>query len=619
MAAFKQHLWAEWREQRGNLLGLWAGLVLLIVAVTLFGGSQYLNDPRSPIWFAALGSLAFTMTVSPRIFASEDRAGCKSMQRRTPGGVHVNFLAKALLLNIGLVSSALIPLLTTIAAVYWIEPRTVDTMWVANNEWADFAWKVLPWHTVPLILLAWGLPWRWAFPVAALAILVLGGTAFMASMPGASFPHRSMFFPVHFPGKSLALFAIVAGPWIGSWAGYVLRKDVTHLRRGLACLGVLTLVQAPALGVLIPRSMQFFTLELNDAPLFVMRAQLAQDRNTIYASMANRSTELGLVNSATHAIRIDLAGESHEDLGLGYIDPSGYWSDRWFRRTTFPFAENIVFEETRSMLPWTERKPPEQWIISTESGLLTRVDPMEPPASKRLKRYPSLSDLGCNLPWSINSDPVGLGYRLQPSWNQSGGWGLLDLGREQIFYGIDLPFESPDGVVIRNGDWLLAPNEHYPGWRTFDPDRSELRACEDLDHLDTPGPVLSNGKVLLNRRGYCFLYDPDNGTRTPLSGGRIPFAERTMQGQTPIHSLINAPVADWFEPCLVTAKVKAGTGHLSLGWLQASKQSLTWFPWSWGNQVFGATDEHTVLYVEGSKRICSLDLVTGETLTIFPR
>ncbi len=174
MAAIKQHLWAEWREQRGNLLGLWAGLVLCILAAWFLGAGRYVVDPQAPVLFGALGYVAFSLAILPRVFSGQSVARYREALERSPSGLNSAFLGKAIFVNLSMAMSVLLPFGITAALMFFAAPERFDRFVYGHSGFDLFAVPLLAVHTLPLVLMTWRLPLRWVVVGIGLTAVLMG-------------------------------------------------------------------------------------------------------------------------------------------------------------------------------------------------------------------------------------------------------------------------------------------------------------------------------------------------------------------------------------------------------------------------------------------------------------
>ncbi|MCP5024279.1 MAG: hypothetical protein GY930_21230, partial [bacterium] len=251
-----------------------------------------------------------------------------------------------------------------------------------------------------------------------------------------------------------------------------------------------------------------------------------------------------------------------------------------------------------------------------QSGvILHQVDTDTTPLETEANR-PKAHALGYSVHWRRLLHDVGHGHGLTNRRLNPRQFSVYDSILERAFLQEDLPFELDwDLPIVLPGRWLVRPSEQYESWRTYDPASMELSPCTSLEPGDVAGPSLLDGRVFMRRGKQCFLYDARAQTREVLAGGDLPTDTKAV-----LRTATGLRFLDARQPNLIIAYPRHETDRsVYLGWLHDDLKTIRWFPWSADRRVFGAPDEHSVLFMEERTRMGRLDLRTGRTTIIFPR
>ncbi|MCP4812480.1 MAG: hypothetical protein GY888_08230, partial [Planctomycetaceae bacterium] len=234
MKSIAQFFHVEWGEYRGTLFGLWAVLALLILVAFFSSARPYVMDQTSPILFAGFGYLGFALAVLPRVFRPEFKDPQRGFLRRTPGGLNHSFLGKSLFVYTGMLLSALVPMATTFALLYILDPAGMEWLAFVQEDFAEVGMFVVAINALPLLLFAWGLSFRWMLLAVPVAVAMVYGACKLVmvtsyySLAGSGV------------GPYMAIYmGLFTGPWLVAWYSYRAPKGRTQLKRWLYTTAVL--------------------------------------------------------------------------------------------------------------------------------------------------------------------------------------------------------------------------------------------------------------------------------------------------------------------------------------------------------------------------------------------
>ncbi len=104
---FAQLLWKEWRDNRTQLMALWALTPLIVLALGWYAGGSVLDAPDAPTLLGLGATLACLFTVGLTLFSGEWTRGHFRFLHRLPGGIHLAFGVKLSFLLVAILLSAL--------------------------------------------------------------------------------------------------------------------------------------------------------------------------------------------------------------------------------------------------------------------------------------------------------------------------------------------------------------------------------------------------------------------------------------------------------------------------------------------------------------------------------
>ncbi len=615
--------WIEWREQRSNLLGLWAGLLLLILAMALFGGFDLVTDAAAPVAFALIGYLGFVLTIMPRIFTGSKQRATEGLQRRCPAGIHGNFLGKALFLNLAMALSALLPALTVLVLIYISAPRTYAGL--ANEPFYRNGFGVLfAMYAIPLMLMSWRLPARWVVVVLPLTACVVLGSLSLGALGTST---SQGIDPV--VAGVMVLFGFLLVPWLTTWSSFTITGGATKLRRASMGLGLTCLAMSPALGIglhgYVRNGFSFTTFDHESEDFFIEHAYLGPNGQEAYLTSYDRKNPANVAellhfknDYRQHALRVDLSTGSFE---------------RWpNRRFLVPTKEGLQ-ESGPASYPHVPRlilhgmtggHSDSLHTVDLTTNELAPIDPEQFAVDCR----PNVEAMGLEHPWRRMGIDVGLGtYLWAPPKQESSKRALYDPSRSRVFSGNELPFtlgKRLRRVLVLPGKWLIGPEEGQESWMRFDPDHNALEPIQGLEQGASIGRALPDGKVIVFKGGRFSLYDANEdlcealvSVGGPTEGPQWTFlnAMGSRQRCAPAH-LIMVTNRDHV-PMPVSAEDKPTDTFL--GRLDRDTNEIHWLPWSRHNRIVGAIDQDNLLFTQSAKRLARIDLNTGKEEILFPR
>lgn len=619
--------WIEWREQRSNLLGLWAGLLLLILAMALFGGFDLVTDGVAPVAFALLGYLGFVLAIMPRIFGGSAQRSTEALQRRCPAGIHGNFIGKALFLNLAMALTILLPALTVLGLMYFATPRNFENL--AHQGFGKGPVEIeLALYALPLALMTWRLPVRWILIVVpltvALVLSALSVGALGASVSENSSPLSRDFFFIPF------FIAILLIPWLRTWSSFTLTRGATNLRRSIVSLGFTFLAVSPALGVglhgYVRNDFSFAAVNLKSGSFYISHAYLGPQGEQAYLSCYESSRPIGLLRTILgkagyvtnrHAFQVELSTGAVEHWpNQRFLHPT----DEGLRESgpaSYPHVSELILHEATGGYSDSFR------AVDLTTNELTPVDP-----ERILVDYRDNAEaMGMGHPWRTRNIEVGLGSFLHTPSKYGRKRALFDASRREVFHGEELPFTFGPAcprVIILPGKWLIEPEEDGEPWMRFDPETKVLEPINGLEEGSIIGRAQLDGRVLvLNGHDYS-LYNVDQDVCTPIASIGGP---RSGTNWSPLN------LYGHYETCEPASIVQVAnhTSGLSIndrksfqseayvGRLNPSSNEIRWIPWRHGHHIIGALDQDTIVYIHGRRRLSQINLITGETKLLFPR
>ncbi len=611
--------WIEWREQRSNLLGLWAGMLLLILAMIMFGGFDVVTDAVAPVAFAGLGYLGFVLTIMPRIFSGSAQRSTEALQRRCPAGIGMNFFGKALFLNLAMALSALLPALTVLALIYFSTPRTYEVVMSGRFD-KDLLGPGFALHAAPLILMTWRLPARWVLVVLPLTIGMVLGALSLGTLGAFA---RQGVQPIM---GAMVFVGLLLVPWLTTWSSFTISSGATKLRRSAMGLGLTCLAMSPALGIglhgYVRNGFDFARFDPNSPEFLIQHAYLSPDGTQAYLTSYdynNPDNLLALFGRGQyfrrHALRVTLATGEFER-----------WQDQLFSvptkgglreggRASYPHTTGLLLHEQM------EGRNDAFQAVDLKTGKLTPLD-----SERVLVDYQENAEaMGLSHPWRARSIEVGLGVYLHARLKRHGyKEALYDPSRSKVFYDHELPFTfgiSDQKVLVLPGKWLVGPEKNARAWHRFDPDSVTWTPVHGFEDGTSVGRALPDGKVLISNEGRFFLYDVDNDTTEPLSSQGGP---ETVSGWTFFNPLYS------YQDCAPASLVQVtrfghgppppgGKAVTFLGNLDRETNSIYWLPWDRNRRIVGAFDPDTLLFVQDGQRLARIDLNTGKEEILFPR
>ncbi|MDF1839047.1 MAG: hypothetical protein P1V35_14360 [Planctomycetota bacterium] len=630
MRSIAQFFRAEWREYRGTLLGLWAASVVLILVAFFARAQKYVTDPFAPAAFACLGYLGFILAVLPRVFRSEPKDPQRAFLRRTPGGLNHSFMGKFLFVYAGLLGTILIPFLFTASLMYFQAPENLQTLVDTKDDSLGFAYVVAFLHAAPLLIVSWGLPFRWlllAIPVAAAMAYGACTLAINASYYALADPALSTVV--------LICTALVLSPWLPAWFSYRAPKGFSHLRRW-ACTSVLFAVGlAPAWGLGVMgainqvRHAYFFDTGTHDFRFD--DPYLSSNGRFIYSDVRTSHRNLPKVNWLPHAIRIDLEDGSVTNFGMGsfcQITPEGVLRHDGNK---LPRADELLLLTFKPQLPWMVHQNSGTYSVRTDSGQSTQLD-----SEATLRNmWPNARSFGLSDPWRVMPYGVGLGTHLMAqNRGEQTKEAIFDESRNLVFHALNFPDEiraalNRHRLKALPGLWLASTSEIGRPYLLYDPATTAIEASQVLTGGEVIGPALVDGRLLI-RDGMDFaLYDSARDTIKALNsmGAMVPIPHfqrspnMMIQEYFALDHLVNT---DGLSTRIAMYDVRArgtnpnGPMDRYLGWLDANVDTIRWHPWNQQDHVFGILDDQTILFTENSQRIIRMDLDTGERTCLFP-
>ncbi|MBL4770921.1 MAG: hypothetical protein JKY61_07220 [Planctomycetes bacterium] len=613
--------WIEWREQRSNLLGLWAGLLLLILAMGLFGGFDLVTDAASPYAFALLGYLGFVLAIMPRIFGGSTQRSTEAMQRRCPAGIHGNFMGKALFLNFAMALSALLPALTVIVLMYFAAPRSYE---VLMNQRFGNPGLGLAIFALPLMLMTWRLPARWVVVVVPLTVAIILGALSFGVLGASTFEGGSPLF------SGYSSIAILVMPWLLTWSSFTMTRGATNLRRSVVGLGFACLAVSPALGVglngYVCNGFSFTTFDHESSDFFIAHAYLGPNGQQAYLTSYDRRKPTNFADLLhhendyrEHALRVDLSTGSFE-----------HWPNRRFLVPT----EQGIQESGRASYPHVTalhlhgRAGGHSDSLHTVDLTTNELAPIDPEQFAVHYYRPNVQAMGLKHPWRTLDKDVGLGTFLWRLPNpESSNRALYDPSRSRVFYESELPFTLGGRVrrvLVLPGKWLIGPEEGDESWMRYDPDRNVLEPIQGLEQGVSVGRALPDGKVIVFKGIRFSLYnsnedicEPLRSLSGPTEGPEWTFRDAmgSRQRCAPAHLIIVThrdhsprPLSDRDKP-----------NETFLGRLDPDSNEIHWLPWLRQSRIVGAIDQDNLLVTQFSKRLARINLNTGEEQLIFPR
>ncbi|MCP5022649.1 MAG: hypothetical protein GY930_12855, partial [bacterium] len=490
MAAIKQHLWAEWREQRSNLLGLWAGLLLLILAAQFVGADLYLRDPIAPVLFGALGYLAFTLAVLPRVFGGKSLAGCRGFLARSPSGLDSAFLGKVLFVNLGMAATALVPCGVAAVLIYFRAPVNFRRMFLGHSGFETFAIPLIAVHALPLVLVSWRLQLRWALVGIAMAAVLMFG-AVKGTYLGTLDPSKHRFSSEFLLYASLGL---ILAPWVLAWGSFRRPENEAPQRHLLRSFGLLIVGLSPAWGMglvsfakhefevrrVVPRSLGFE----------VHSAFLTPDNRSVFFSGGLRKVDWqGDRSVELYTFSLDMQTLAARNLAEGRVMAETEVGLAYRGTGTFPNASGLVLHRYRP------EDPAIQFHIDMETGELV---PQEPTVLA-WRNATRAAAMGLSTEFAIFHDYVGLGTLARNIIGDVPEWALFDPAGKHTYFEKDLPFTiAPYDFTLRvlPGKWLVSPQCKEGEWTTYDPYTGVLAPETGLQSKTGLFMALPDGRVL---------------------------------------------------------------------------------------------------------------------------
>ncbi len=602
----------EFRQHRANFFGLIAGLFLVILAIGQWQGGQYLSDPHASLWFAGFGYLGCIFTIGPFVLRAPAKDPQRAFLARNPDGLSNAFFGKLLYWLFAMLACGMAPavMASTVGAIqtqYGFLELLTGTV-----TWQSHLLTYLASVSLPLALLGWGLPVRWAWWVGPLALGLTYGIFNLEAK--ASYPPDirldSVYFAILFP-LSILLFS-----WSCAWLGFALAPGTRPLRRSLlACLVAwLSLSPAWGLGVIQWGGYAFWTTSMDSsASTFRMsRSYLSADGQSVYSQASD--------GKGGHVIRIDLRTGELKDYGAGTLNPwmQGHWG--WLDARKLIGYEQLLFSTPSLLQPWTRERSPMR-VLQTASGEFETANF----APKDDTLFPTRKDVGLEQGWfglRIGGTNGEIFYRRSfkegvPTQKE---WALYESTRGLV-QGEDLPIQDLGNIAnslhLGPGLWLFGPGPSLPHWETYDPDTKQFTVASGLLATDESIASIQDGRVLMHRAGRVFLYDPSNARLTFMTGDPV-----DLVGNESISQPLLAAYADAADPCLLLVRDQSGAARLGtchLGWVDLETGSIRWHTWSRYRTIVGKLDDTSILVNDQHRSFVKLDLETGESTVLYPK
>ncbi|MBL4770920.1 MAG: hypothetical protein JKY61_07215, partial [Planctomycetes bacterium] len=476
MAAIKQHLWVEWREQRSNLLGLWGGLVLLILVATFFGTDMYVLDPQVPVLFAALGYLAFVLGILPRVFSGESLRRSKGVLERSPSGLTSAFLGKALFVHLGMAGSVLLCFATAATQMYLATPDSFDKMRDGHSGFEYFAIPLLAVHALPLVVMSWRLPLRWALGgtvMTALVMFVAVKAAYLGTFdPGGHQYSREFVF--------YSAMGLILAPWILAWGSFLRPNGEAPSHHMLRSLGLLLVGLSPTWGMgLVSFAEHEFEVRKVNPRTFafeIKSAFLTPDNRTIFFTGGNRVSDWqGDRSIKLYTMGLNLETMTTWCLGLGTVVAETESGLTYRGQESFPHANRLVVRR------FDPREGSEHFAVDLKTG-------KQSPQEQVVWTYQNperLAAMGLSPEWMTYYNYVGLGSSGRRISDGLSHWALFDPTGNRTYFADDLPFPidlHETTVRILQNEWLVSEQSKTKVWQHFDPKTGVLSTAQGLSN-----------------------------------------------------------------------------------------------------------------------------------------
>lgn len=589
MNVLSTYLWKEWREQRATLAVLAAALCVGVASVLATLPRAAAADPLTFQCVVAGTLAAAILTVGADLLSRERERGLRFLERH-PGGLATAFRAKLVFL-LGVVALALAfgVLLAATAA------RLRTGAWPAAEVGLDFALSMGPLVVLSLWTFAasaWMPSSALALPAGALLLATLGWPVIPVLLrePG--------FQPTQAQVWTFAALCVVGAP-ASAWAAFVAASRAGGTRRAATIVGltVAAAAFAPSWGWAAVRFHAARNTPFELGPVWV------GDNGRFAFVNARRPRALGDDELLHSALKVDLRDGSW--TFAGERDSSA------FTRTV-----QAMRQDTEPLSPTSETLA----LVLQRDGTWPQVliDPLSGEVVER-ESEPDVAgvtpaDFGLEVQpkgWSVGR--AGIGLRLRYGLDGVEGMLTRTLAPDgRIARSEDLPRDAFGHaltfLLVRPGRWLARDTR---GWSLFDPETGTLERLDVLGPKEFLGPLLDDGRALLQSQDRLFVLDLESGGRTPIELlDPEPLRVRSVHGTTGTFGCVPAG-----RPALVVVM----DGRTSrLGWLDISARTLRTGP-SCGDLHLGVlwSDGPRAIVLEDAQRIAFHDLERNERRVIL--
>jgi hypothetical protein len=523
------HLWKEWREQWVLL----SAIALVLTALAL--GFGLLAPPRlvpadAELCFAIVAVSAGFVALAGDLVPGEQRRGQMPFLLRAPGGLRSAFVAKMLVLLVGLAA---------LVGVGWSLGELCQ--WAAGGPGRRPAGTEILGHApVAIAWIAGGLavaaPWAFAvscwlprgasvLPATALTLALVVAPPILV---GATYR-----VPVDTGEVVAAALLLFAGGLLAAWLSFVRglrfgRRPATAFH-GLAAAAVFVL---PSWGWCAERVWAWYHVDPSDRGVRLDDALLGADGRTAFVTLDRRWSS---PRGPFYAVAVDLASGTWRQLGSvqGRVESVGVLEGEFLTALHAPqpfflcrrldhYAEAVVGAELRDgrtgalLADCPDGRIPDAFRDDVAAASRSAA-PFHLPNGNRAwlgHRTVVIEDAGGareTIPWPAGTRS-GLAAGFGLFWLPTGGQPpreVLDLSRRRTVAAPAVGFAT----FVRPGAWVLRSRD---GAERFDPDTGE-RTPLALPEGARVEAIAGDGRVIVTSGAGAFLLDPDSGAREALA------------------------------------------------------------------------------------------------------
>ena len=521
------HLWKEWREQRLLL----SALVLVLTVIALgFGllAPARLIPADAELWFVIVAVSAGFVALAGDLVPGEQRRGQMAFLLRAPAGLRSAFVAKMLILLVGLAG---------LVGVGWSLGQLC--LWAAGRSAGQTA--LLGHAPLAILWIGGGLAVAspWAFAVSCWlprGASVLPATALTLALVVAppilvAATYRA---PVGSGEVIAAALLLFSGGLLAAWLSFVRglrfgRRPATAFH-GLAAAAVFVL---PSWGWCAERVAAWYHVDPADRDVTLSDALLGADGRSAFVTLNRRWSRGGPL----YAVAVDLDSGAWRQLGsvqsavqgVGLLARCEFLTGLHAPQPFFLCwrldhdAQAIVGAELRDgrtaalLADCPDRRIPDAFRDEVAAASRSTTPFLLPDGGRAWFEHRSVVIEDADgtretVPWPAGTRP-GLAAGFGFFWLPDGGQPpreVFDLTRRRT---LPAPTVSFAATFVRSGAWVLRSRDTA---ERFDPETGERRPL-DLPEGARIDAIAGDGRVIVTSGANAFLLDPDSGVREALS------------------------------------------------------------------------------------------------------